>query len=288
MSGPFTRTGSWQLAWQRLVDNRAALVAAIILGLLSLAVIVGPWLSPYTLDETDWDLIAVAPDLVSGHWFGTDALGRDILVRSLEGGRISLLVGVVATLVSLVVGVSWGAIAGYIGGRVDSIMMRTVDVLYAMPFMFFVILLMVMFERNILLIFVAIGAINWLDMARIVRGQTISLKNRDFVAAARCMGASTPAILLRHILPNLLGIVVVYVTLTIPQAILVESFLSFLGLGVQEPMTLWGALVNEGVREMEGAPWMLLFPATLLALTLFCFNFLGDGLRDALDPRERL
>jgi len=288
MSGPFTRTGSWQLAWQRLVDNRAALVAAIILGLLSLAVIVGPWLSPYTLDETDWDLIAVAPDLVSGHWFGTDALGRDILVRSLEGGRISLLVGVVATLVSLVVGVSWGAIAGYIGGRVDSIMMRTVDVLYAMPFMFFVILLMVMFERNILLIFVAIGAINWLDMARIVRGQTISLKNRDFVAAARCMGASTPAILLRHILPNLLGIVVVYVTLTIPQAILVESFLSFLGLGVQEPMTSWGALVNEGVREMEGAPWMLLFPATLLALTLFCFNFLGDGLRDALDPRERL
>ncbi|MEE8118832.1 MAG: ABC transporter permease subunit, partial [Gammaproteobacteria bacterium] len=194
MSGPFTRTGSWQLAWQRLVDNRAALVAAIILGLLSLAVIVGPWLSPYTLDETDWDLIAVAPDLVSGHWFGTDALGRDILVRSLEGGRISLLVGVVATLVSLVVGVSWGAIAGYIGGRVDSIMMRTVDVLYAMPFMFFVILLMVMFERNILLIFVAIGAINWLDMARIVRGQTISLKNRDFVSAARCMGASTPAI----------------------------------------------------------------------------------------------
>ncbi len=288
MSGPFTRTGSWQLAWQRLVDNRAALVAAIILGLLSLAVIVGPWLSPYTLDETDWDLIAVAPDLVSGHWFGTDALGRDILVRSLEGGRISLLVGVVATLVSLVVGVSWGAIAGYIGGRVDSIMMRTVDVLYAMPFMFFVILLMVMFERNILLIFVAIGAINWLDMARIVRGQTISLKTRDFVAAARCMGASTPAILLRHILPNLLGIVVVYVTLTIPQAILVESFLSFLGLGVQEPMTSGGALVNEGVREMEGAPWMLLFPATLLALTLFCFNFLGDGLRDALDPRERL
>ncbi len=280
--------GSWQLAWQRLARNRAALLATVILSALSLLVIVGPWLSPFALDETDWELIAVAPDFASGHWFGTDALGRDILVRSLEGGRVSLMVGIVATLVSLVVGVCWGAVAGYVGGRVDSIMMRTVDVLYAMPFMFFVILLMVMFERNILLIFVAIGAINWLDMARIVRGQTISLRNQEFVIAAQCMGAGTVAILWRHILPNLLGVVVVYVTLTIPQAILVESFLSFLGLGVQEPMTSWGALVNEGAREMEESPWMLLFPATLLALTLFCFNFLGDGLRDALDPREQL
>lgn len=200
---------------------------------------------------------------------------------------MSLLVGVIATLVSLIIGTTWGATAGYLGGRVDAFMMRIVDILYAMPFMFFVILLMVFFGRNIYLIFIAIGAINWLDMARIVRGQTLTLKNREFVEAAIASGVRTPRIILRHIVPNLLGVVVVYVTLTIPQVILVESFLSFLGLGVQEPATSWGALVNEGAQDMESAPWSLLFPAAFLATTLFCFNFIGDGLRDALDPKDR-
>ena len=195
--------------------------------------------------------------------------------------------GVVASVVSLLIGISYGAIAGYFGGRLDAIMMRFVDILYAMPFMFFVILLMVFFGRNILMIFLAIGAINWLDMARIVRGQTLSLKQREFVEAAQAQGVGALAILVRHIVPNLLGVVAIYITLTIPQVILVESFLSFLGLGVQEPMTSWGALVKEGSEEMETAPWMLLFPAFLLATTLFCFNFIGDGMRDALDPKDR-
>ena len=195
--------------------------------------------------------------------------------------------GIIATLVSLLIGVSYGAVAGYLGGRVDNWMMRAVDAIYALPFMFLVILLMVVFGRNIFLIFVAIGAVNWLDMARIVRGQTLSLKNKDFIEAARVSGATEKQVITRHIVPNLLGVVAVYVSLTIPQVILVESFLSFLGLGVQEPLTSWGALVNEGAQELETAPWSLLFPAVFLALTLFSFNFLGDGLRDALDPRDR-
>ena len=198
-----------------------------------------------------------------------------------------MLVGLVATLVSLLIGIAYGATAGYVGGRLDHLMMRFVDILYAMPFMFFVILLMVLFGRNIVLIFVAIGAINWLDMARIVRGQTLSLKRREFIEAAEALGTPVFDIIRRHIVPNLLGVVVVYVTLTIPQVILVESFLSFLGLGVQEPMTSWGALVNDGAQEMESAPWLLIFPAVFLAATLFCFNFIGDGLRDALDPKDR-
>ena len=226
------------------------------------------------------------PALAGMHWFGTDDLGRDLFVRTMLGIRITLLVAIVASLVSLVIGVSYGAIAGYVGGRVDAVMMRFVDTLYALPFIFFVILLMVAFERNFLLIFVAIGAINWLDMARIVRGQTLSLRERDFVDAARLSGAGTARIIFRHIAPNLLGIVVVYVTLTIPQAILVESFLSFLGLGVQEPQTSLGALVDAGVKQMEGASWMLLIPASLLALILLAFNFLGDALRDYFDARR--
>ncbi|MGB1556852.1 MAG: oligopeptide ABC transporter permease OppC [Oceanococcaceae bacterium] len=277
----------WYDAWRRLRANRAALTAVAVLGVMTLLVLLGPMLSPYDFDYTDWDNVSLAPDFESRHYFGTDAVGRDLFVRTLEGGRISLLIGLVATIVSLVIGISWGAIAGYVGGRVDNLMMRIVDILYAMPFMFFVILLMVFFGRNILLIFIAIGAINWLDMARIVRGQTISLKQREFVEAAVACGVSTRRIIFRHIVPNLLGIVVVYVTLTIPQVILVESFLSFLGLGVQEPYTSWGALVNEGAQEMESAVWMLIFPAVFLALTLFCFNFVGDGLRDALDPKDR-
>ena len=277
----------WAYAWLTLSRNRAAVAAAIIVSLLALIVIVGPLLSPYSYDFTDWSMVSRPPDLASGHVFGTDALGRDLFVRTLYGGRISLLVGAVATAVSLVIGISYGATAGYFGGRLDHVMMRIVDILYAMPFMFFVILLMVFFGRNIVLIFVAIGAINWLDMARIVRGQTLSLKHKEFVEAAEAQGVPTFNIIRRHIVPNLLGVVVVYVTLTIPQVILVESFLSFLGLGVQEPMTSWGALVNDGAQEMENAPWILFFPALFLATTLFCFNFLGDGLRDALDPKDR-
>ncbi len=254
---------------------------------MSVLVIIGPFFSPYAYDFTDWSNLSISPSLQTGHIFGTDTLGRDLFVRTLYGGRISLMVGVVATIVSLVIGISYGATAGYFGGRVDHIMMRIVDILYALPFMFLVILLMVFFGRNIVLIFVALGAINWLDMARIVRGQTLSLKNKEFVEAAEAQGVNTFAILRRHVVPNLLGVVAVYVTLTIPQVILVESFLSFLGLGVQEPMTSWGALVKDGSEELESAPWMLIFPALSLAATLFCFNFLGDGMRDALDPKDR-
>lgn len=277
----------WQDAWQRLLQNKAALASVVILLIITLMVVFAPYLSPFEYDETDWDLISSPPSTENAHIFGTDGVGRDLFVRTLYGGRMSLMVGVIATLVSLIIGISYGATAGYLGGRVDAVMMRIVDILYAMPFMFFVILLMVFFGRNIYLIFIAIGAINWLDMARIVRGQTLSLKGREFIEAAQACGVSTPRIILRHIVPNLLGIVVVYVTLTIPQVILVESFLSFLGLGVQEPDTSWGALVNEGAQDMESAPWTLLFPAGFLATTLFCFNFIGDGLRDALDPKDR-
>jgi len=277
----------WVDAWRTLQRNRAAVAAAVIVSTMAVLVIIGPWFSPYSYDFTDWGNLSIGPSLETGHIFGTDTLGRDLFVRTLYGGRVSLMVGVVATLVSLIIGISYGATAGYFGGRLDNLMMRIVDILYAMPFMFFVILLMVFFGRNIVLIFVAIGAINWLDMARIVRGQTLSLKHREFVEAAQAQGVATFAIIRRHIVPNLLGVVAVYVTLTIPQVILVESFLSFLGLGVQEPMTSWGALVKEGSEELESAPWMLIFPALFLAATLFCFNFVGDGMRDALDPKDR-
>ncbi|MDT8320533.1 MAG: ABC transporter permease subunit [Xanthomonadales bacterium] len=278
----------WVDAWHRLLKNRAAIVSGVIMACVVLAVIFGPMLSPWEADYTDWDHTSSPPSLESGHWFGTDAVGRDILVRSLEGGRISLLVGLVATLVSLFIGVTYGAVAGYYGGFTDRIMMRIVDIIYALPFLFFVILLMVVFGRHIVLIFVAIGAVNWLDMARIVRGQTLGLKNMEFIEAARACGVDHHAIIRRHIVPNLLGVVMVYVTLTIPQVILVESFLSFLGLGVQEPMSSWGALVNDGAQDMETAPWTLIFPALLLTVTLYSFNYLGDGMRDALDPKDRL
>ncbi len=278
----------WEDAWHRLLKNRAAVYSAFIMAAMVLLVIFAPMVISWESDYTDWDYTSSPPSIESGHWLGTDAVGRDILVRTLEGGRISLLVGLVATLVSLVIGVSYGAIAGYYGGVTDRVMMRVVDIIYALPFMFFVILLMVVFGRHIVLIFVAIGAVNWLDMARIVRGQTLSLKNTEFVEAARACGVDHQAIILRHIIPNLLGVVMVYVTLTIPQVILVESFLSFLGLGVQEPMSSWGALVNDGAQDMESAPWTLVFPAAFLTVTLYCFNYIGDGMRDALDPKDRL
>jgi oligopeptide transport system permease protein len=260
--------------------------SGLILLFVLLIAIVGPWLSPHDYQRTNFDAILTSPSFSGMHLFGTDDLGRDLFVRTMLGIRITLLVAFVASLVSLLIGVTYGAVAGYVGGRVDAVMMRFVDTLYALPFIFFVILLMVAFERNILLIFVAIGAINWLDMARIVRGQTISLREREFVDAARLTGVSTAKIIFRHIAPNLLGIVIVYVTLTIPQAILVESFLSFLGLGIQEPQTSLGSLVDGGVNQMEGASWMLLIPALLLALILMCFNFLGDALRDLFDVRQ--
>jgi oligopeptide transport system permease protein len=278
----------WVDAWHRLQKNRAAVVSGVLLGLMLLLVLIGPMISPYDTDFTDWDHIYEGPSLSTHHYFGTDAVGRDLFVRTLHGGRISLLVGLVATLVSLIIGVGYGAIAGFRGGRTDLLMMRLVDVIYAMPFMFLVILLMVVFGRNIVLIFVAIGAVNWLDMARIVRGQTLSLKNTDYVEAARACGVKPNDIILRHIVPNLMGVVMVYITLTIPQVILVESFLSFLGLGVQEPMTSWGALVNDGAQDMESAPWMLIFPALFLTVTLYSLNYIGDGLRDALDPKDHL
>lgn len=282
-------TGSslWDDAWARLKANPMALFSMLVLVLMTLACIVGPWLLPYPVDALDWNAIWQPPSLSSAHLLGTDSLGRDLLVRTLYGGRISLAVGVVSTAVSLLIGVAWGAAAGYFGGRVDNVMMRIVDILYAMPFMFFVILLMVFFGRHLLLIFVAIGMVNWLDMARIVRGQTLSLMKKEYIDAARLSGASDKRILRHHIVPNLLGIVAVYATLTIPQVILVESFLSFLGLGVQAPMTSWGMLVNDGAAEMARAPWLLIYPSLFLGLTLLCFNFLGDGLRDALDPKDR-
>ncbi len=277
----------WVDAWRRLIGNRAAVVSMILLGIIVLLAVLAPWLSPFPYDEVYWDFVGAPPDLASGHIFGTDQNGRDLFVRTLYGGRVSLTVGVVATLVSLVIGVAWGATAGFIGGRVDAVMMRIVDILYALPFIFFVILLTVVFGRYIVLIYVAIGAISWLDMARIVRGQAISLKRREFVEGAIAGGVSTLNIVRRHIIPNTLGPVVVYVTLTVPSVILTESFVSFLGLGVQEPDTSWGVLISDGARNMETAWWGLVFPGVFLAVTLFCFNFIGDGLRDALDPKDR-
>jgi oligopeptide transport system permease protein len=277
----------WRDALRRLWAHPLAAASLVVLGLIVLACLLGPLFLPHDGEALDFDHVAAPPGLATGHLFGTDNVGRDLLARTLEGGRLSLLVGLVATLVSVIIGVAWGAVAGYFGGRVDAVLMRAVDILYALPFMFLVILLMVLFGRHLVLIFVAIGAINWLDMARIVRGQTLSLKHRAFVDAARLAGVPPLAIIRRHIVPNLLGVVIVYATLTVPQVILVESFLSFLGLGVQEPGTSWGVLVNDGAADMEAAPWALLFPAGFLAVTLFCFNFIGDGLRDALDPRGR-
>lgn len=288
MSAPAQQGSSlWHEAWLRLKANRPAMAAGGLLTLIMLLVLIGPLFSPFAVDAIDFDgPWATPPALAGSHWFGTDTLGRDVFVRTLAGGRISLAVALAATFISLAIGVAWGAVAGYFGGKVDAWMMRAVDILYALPFLFLVILLMVMLGRNLILVFVAIGAINWLDMARIVWGQTLSLRQRDFIAAAHVSGETDATIIRNHIVPNLLGVVAVTVTLTIPQVILTESFLSFLGLGVQEPNTSWGALVNEGAREMEQTPWSLLFPAGFMAITLLCFNILGDGLRDALDLKR--
>lgn len=274
-------------AWRRLSQNRAAMASLGLLLAIIVVCIVGPWLLPWGLAEVDWNAFGTGPTLEGAHYLGTDANGRDLLTRVLYGGRVSLSVALVASFVSLVIGVLYGAISGYLGGRVDNYMMRFVDIMYSLPFMFLVILLMVVFGRNIFLIYAAIGAVEWLDMARIVRGQTLALKRREFIEAAHALGVRDTKIVTRHLIPNAIGPVIVYVTLTVPKVILLESFLSFLGLGVQEPLTSWGVLISEGVDMMESAPWMLLVPSFFLAATLFCLNFLGDGLRDALDPRTR-
>ena len=275
----------WDDARRRLLRNRAAVVSMAILAVIAVAAVFGPMLSPHEIDDVSWTAIKQPPS--AEHWFGTDSNGRDLFARVLYGGRISLMIALLATGVSLLIGVTYGATAGFIGGRTDAVMMRIVDILYSLPFMFFVILLMVFFGRNIFLMFIALGAVEWLDMARIVRGQTLSIKRREFIEAARAAGVSNLGIIRRHIIPNTLGPVVIYVTLTVPRVILIESFLSFLGLGVQEPMTSWGVLIADGANNMEGSPHMLLFPAAFLATTLFCLNFVGDGLRDALDPKDR-
>ena len=273
-------------ALARLIANRAATASLAVLVLLTLFALLGPVLSPWPYDQVNKAHVWVPP-LAEGHLLGTDALGRDLLSRLAMGLRVSLAIGLVATLVSLLIGVAWGATAGYIGGVVDEAMMRIVDVLYALPFIFFVILLMVAFGSNILLIFVAIGAVEWLTMSRIVRGQTLSLKQKEFIEAARAAGLGRLGVVMRHIIPNLLGPVAVYVTLTIPAVILAESFLSFLGLGVQPPMASLGTLISAGAQDMEMAWWLLVFPSLAMAATLAAFNFIGDGLRDALDPKDR-
>jgi oligopeptide transport system permease protein len=270
----------------KALGHRTIVTSAALLVFIAVIAFLGPLLSPNGYSDTNFDKLRTPPAVSGAHFFGTDNLGRDQFVRTLLGVQVTLAVAFIASFVSLVIGVVYGATAGLLGGRVDALMMRFVDTLYALPFIFLVILLMVVFERNFLLVFVAIGAINWLDMARIVRGQTLSLKEREFVEAARLGGVTMPGIIWRHIAPNLIGIVIVYVTLTIPQAILMESFLSFLGLGIQEPRTSLGALVENGVSQIESASWLLLIPASLLALILMCFNFLGDGLRDLFDSRS--
>lgn len=270
-----------------LADGRARAAAGTLAIIVAVA-LAGPSLVPHAVDAIDWDHMAIGPDAASSHWFGTDRLGRDLLVRTLHGTRISLLIGALAALVSVVIGVVYGSIAGYAGGRVDGFMMRAVDVLYALPYIFLVIILATLFERgNVAVLLLAIGAVGWLTMARIVRGQTLALKHKEFVEAARAIGVPPAGILARHIVPNMLGTVVVYAALAVPQMILFESFLSFLGLGVQEPAASLGSLINEGAREMESAPWMLVAPAAFLVLLIVCCNVLSDALRDALDPRRR-
>jgi oligopeptide transport system permease protein len=281
----FTEAGAslWRDAWLRLRRNRLAVAGMVCLVIIMLACIVGPWLSPYSYQEQDLALGASPPS--AQHWLGTDTLGRDLLTRILHGGRISLLVGFAATAVSLSIGVIFGAVSGFLGGRTDAVMMRIVDILYTLPFTVIVIILTVYLGKSLVLLFLAIGAVEWLTMARIVRGQVMSLREKEFIDAAFVLGLSRRRIVLRHLIPNALGPIIVYTTLTIPQVMLLEAFISFLGLGVQAPMSSWGLLIKEGAEAMDTYTWMLIYPSIALSLTLFSLNFLGDGLRDALDPR---
>ncbi len=286
MNAPPTMAGSWQQLWQRLRARRSTRVALWTLLAIVVAACAVPVLSPYDYSTPAWTRIFTPPSLRGGQIFGTDALGRDLLVRVMWGCRISLLVGVVASLVSVVIGVLWGATAGYIGGRTDALLMRSVDVLYSVPFIPLVIVLNVLFGRHLSLVFVGIGAVSWLDIARIVRGQTLSIRKREYIEAARALGVRAPSMIRRHVIPNLLGIVIVYASLTVPAVILFEALLSFLGLGVQAPLASLGSLVADGASEMQSNPYLLIIPATLLALIVLCLNQLGDSLRDALDPHE--
>tara|TARA_B100000686_G_C16534221_1_gene833944 strand:+ start:18 stop:872 length:855 start_codon:yes stop_codon:yes gene_type:complete len=273
----------WSDAWRRLLANKAAVSGGIILLIFIFLAIFAPWIAPHSYAFQNLELGAQPPS--SEFLLGTDTLGRDLFSRILYGARVSLLVGFVATGVALVIGVSWGIVAGYFGGRIDSVMMRIVDVLYGLPFIIFIILLMVIFGRNIWLLFAAIGAVEWLTMARIVRGQVLTIKNQEYVLAAQAMGVTNIQMFRKHIFPNILGPIAVYATLTIPQVMLLEAFLSFLGLGIQPPMSSWGTLIRYGVESMEEYSWLLIYPGLTFTITLFALNFFGDGLRDALDPK---
>ena len=273
----------WKNAWTRLSNNKLALLGLVILVFFCIIAFLAPWIAPYGYEEQNLILGASPPSYQ--HLLGTDIFGRDMLTRIMYGGRVSLLVGFIATSVALVIGVSWGALAGYAGGKLDAFMMRLVDILYALPFMIFIILLMVVFGKNLLLLFFAIGAVEWLTMARIVRGQVMTLKKQEFIEAAHSMGLPKQLIIVRHIVPNAIGPIIVYATLTVPNVMLLEAFLSFLGLGIQPPESSWGLLINYGVETMEEYPWLLIYPGLALTITLFALNFLGDGLRDALDPK---
>ncbi len=277
-------TSLWQDAWVRLRKNKLAVFGLGVLVVFIVIALLTPWIAPYSYETQNLNLGASPPS--ADHWLGTDIFGRDLMTLIMYGGRISLAVGFVATAVALLIGVTWGAIAGYAGGRVDAVMMRLVDIFYALPFMIFIVLLMVVFGRNLLLLFLAIGAVEWLTMARIMRSQVQSLRQQEFVEAAISLGLSPAAIIRRHLIPNALGPVIVYTTLTIPSVMLLEAFLSFLGLGIQPPQTSWGLLISYGAETMEEYPWLLIFPGAALTLTLFALNFLGDGLRDALDVRS--
>jgi len=273
----------WRDAWLRLRKNKLAVVGAVFILGLALASFLSPLIAPHSYATQDLDLGATSPSWQ--HWMGTDDLGRDLFSRLLYGGRISLSVGLAATVVAVFIGVLYGTTSGYLGGRVDAVMMRLVDILFSLPFIIFVILLMVIYGRNIYLLFMAIGAVEWLDMSRIVRGQVMSLKKQEFIEAAHALGLRKRRIILRHMIPNVLSIVIIYSTLIVPRVMLTEAFLSFLGFGVQPPMSSWGTLINEGARSMEEFPWLLIFPGLIFSSTLFSLNFLGDGLRDALDVR---
>ena len=276
----------WVDARRRLFLNKAAVISLFTLIIISIVSVFGPFFLQYNFSDTDWGSIYQPPSFETGHYLGTDGNGRDLLVRILHGGRLSLSIGLIATFVSVFIGVLYGTIAGFFGGKLDIFMMRIVEILYAMPYLIFVIILMVVFGRNIYFLFIAIGAVEWLTMARIVRGHTISLKEKEFIETSKALGQSNTLIIVKHIIPNLAGPIIVYITLMVPSVIILESFLSFLGLGVQEPLTSWGVLISEGSREMETAWWLLIFPGSFMVITLASLNFIGDGLRDAIDPKE--
>lgn len=292
-AAPIRGRSLWQDARARFMRNKAAVGGLIVLALVFVFAAFGQTLAAWSNEEIDWTILGNvetmgAPSFDNGHYFGVDEIGRDLYARVVQGTRVSLMVGIVAALISVIVGTFYGAVAGYVGGRTDNVMMRIVDVLMSIPYMFVLILLLVVFGRSLFMLFVGIGLISWLDMARIARGQTLTIKNKEFVEAAISTGVRPLAIIWRHIVPNLLGVVIVYATLLVPNMIIYESFISFLGLGVQEPNTSWGALINDGASQMQyGNLWMILYPLFFFVVTLFAFFFVGDGLRDALDPKDR-